>query len=634
MDTLTLPCAVEIQAAAGDKAPTITGTAYGGGITATVLGLGNMAFDLRGVTIPDAPVPLLSEHGDAISAIVGQVTARIVGGQRIEFSGTLSRVTPAAQEVVPLAQEGYQFQCSVGLADAVFGQYVRPGESIVLNGRKLTAGAIGFRVVKTCTLREISLVTVGADLETAVSIAARAHFIQGVDSMDAKTETVVETPEQIQAKADVAETTRTATIRGMAAGFVQTNPARQQAVEAAADIAVKGGASMKDAEIAMLRASRPTWTPPQRSVNADSRSVLAAGWLILSGKASLAERSYGAVVCQMAADLRAHSMLDLCGAHLDADGQERPRGRMEMIRAAFSTLSMPGALGDALGKSVQEAYQETPATWTGFAAVKSTPDFRQQTGIRPALVGDMDLVAPGGELHHGSLAESLCYYKVDTFGKILGIDRTDVINDNAGALNDIGPAMGRMARRGVNDCAWSTVMANAGSFFDAANGNYISGADTALGIDGLTKAITAMRTQKNAQGNNLDIVPAVLCVPPELEAVGAQLLASTELARYVAAATDNQPTGNPWQGKLSLAVEPRLSNAKFTGYGAKKWYVFSAPSGAGLIVAFLDGQQNPTVEFFGLSAQVDVLGVQYRVYLDYGASLGDPKAAVLSKGEA
>jgi hypothetical protein len=52
-----------------------------------------------------------------------------------------------------------------------------------------------------------------------------------------------------------------------------------------------------------------------------------------------------------------------------------------------------------------------------------------------------------------------------------------------------------------------------------------------------------------------------------------------------------------------------------------------------VVVGFLNGQQVPVVEYFGLSQDVNRLAVSWRVYFDYGAALCDPRAAVRAKGE-
>ena len=139
------------------------------------------------------------------------------------------------------------------------------------------------------------------------------------------------------------------------------------------------------------------------------------------------------------------------------------------------------------------------------------------------------------------------------------------------------------------------------------------------------------RPPHDAEGNDLDLRPTRLVVPPELQTVARAVLES----EYIAAQT-NLPTGNSLRNAVGLEVEPRLSNTKKYGTKAstKHWYLFAAPAASPIIVGFLNGQQTPTVEFFGLDQTVNKLAVSWRVYFDFGAALCDPRAAVRSKGEA
>jgi hypothetical protein len=106
------------------------------------------------------------------------------------------------------------------------------------------------------------------------------------------------------------------------------------------------------------------------------------------------------------------------------------------------------------------------------------------------------------------------------------------------------------------------------------------------------------------------------------------------MSDFMQRANNDLPTGNALKNAVSLEVEPRLSNAaRFDGTSAKAWYLFSGPADAALIVAFLQGQQSPTVEFFGLDSEPNKLAVSWRVYFDYGAALADHRAAYKAKGE-
>ncbi len=184
--------------------------------------------------------------------------------------------------------------------------------------------------------------------------------------------------------------------------------------------------------------------------------------------------------------------------------------------------------------------------------------------------------------------------------------------------------------RKLSDLVYDTLMSNAGAFFSAGNGNYITGADTNLSTDGLTKAITAMLTQRDAEGNDLDLRPTVG------RAAGTPDGGPRRARERIHRAQTNLPTGNSLRNAVGLEVEPRLSNTKKYGTKAspKHWYLFASPAASPIIVGFLNGQQTPTVEFFGLDQTVNRLAVSWRVYFDFGAALCDPRAAVRSKGEA
>lgn len=384
----------------------------------------------------------------------------------------------------------------------------------------------------------------------------------------------------------------------------------------------------------VLRASRPVFSgiiTGGGSGHIPRARVIEAAILKRAGFAALAEKALGPACMEAADDLRVAHTLDLCRAALQHEGIDAPADREGMVRASLTTHTLTEALGAAVNKVLLDGYQESPATWRSFAGVRSVPDFKTATAIRPSFTGSLQQIPPGGEFKHGGADEATTQYKVDTYGKMFSIDRRDLINDDLSLFDSVARAMGQAAMRKLSDLVYDTLMSNAGAFFSAGNGNYITGADTNLSTDGLTKAITAMLTQRDAEGNDLDLRPTRLVVPPELQTVARAVLES----EYIAAQT-NLPTGNSLRNAVGLEVEPRLSNTKKYGTKAstKHWYLFAAPAASPMIVGFLNGQKTPTVEFFGLDQTVNKLAVSWRVYFDFGAALCDPRAAVRSKGEA
>ena len=112
-----------------------------------------------------------------------------------------------------------------------------------------------------------------------------------------------------------------------------------------------------------------------------------------------------------------------------------------------------------------------------------------------------------------------------------------------------------------------------------------------------------MRMQKSPSGHIIDVVPKFLIVPPQLETTAEKLL-----AEITATETNNS---NPFAGKLSLIVEPRLQEAP------NAWYLVADPQQAeGLEYSHLAGHEGPSVE---TKEGWKVDGVEIKVRLDFGA---------------
>lgn len=609
---------VEISAAAG-KTPTITVLAYSGGLM-NVPGWGPLVIDLAGLDLSASQVSILADHDATLKGIVGHGQALVRNGKLI-VTGTISAATEAAKQIIALAKTGFAFQASVGVSPTET-ERVAGFQKIECNGRIIKAPKSGCSLVRAGALREVSIVVLGADPGTNVSISASQKG-------NAMPETLLETDDAPQLTAQdireqaAAETERIAMIRTVCGG-------RHPEIEAKA---IREGWNEDAIKLAVLRADRPTAQPYYSSnyCPVPNHRVIEAALLLHMGCESLAEQHLGANVAQQGRDLRTTNLVDLCRASLMADGKDVPHSREAMIRAALSTYSLPLALGDAANKVLFEAYTETPATWRAFASVKSCKDFKEHTGVRPSQTGDLEEIPPGGEFKHGSISEALFKYAVDTFGKMLSIDRRDIVNDDLSLFDDTARSLGRSAMRSVSDFVYKTLLANAGAFFDAANGNYDEGAETELSATSLAVGIARMMAQRDDENRDLDIRARTLLVPPELQQTAKELLQSDFIQR----ASNDLPTGNALKNSVQLEVEPRLSNSeRFSGTSAKAWYLFASPSDAALIVAFLQGKQSPTVEFFGLDADPNRLSATWRVFFDYGAALGDSRAAYRAKGAA
>lgn len=307
--------------------------------------------------------------------------------------------------------------------------------------------------------------------------------------------------------------------------------------------------------------------------------------------------------------------------------------RRDIHAAGFSTLSLPGLLSNVANKELLEGYMEEDQTWKEIAAIKSVNDFKQVTTYR--MLDDMqyELLPKGGKIKHGTTGEQSFTRQARTYAKMYSITREDIINDDLSAFDALRDRIGRGAAMALNDKFWTTFVDNS-TFFTSGNSNYISGATTNLGADGvgLSLGVKAFRTMKSPAADGAKRVggppPTILLVPPELESIADGLY----VGRNVNAVKVGD--GNIHAGKYRPVVVPWLSDSAYTGSSLTAWYLFRAPNSsmAPVVVSFLDGVQTPTVE--SSDADFDQLGIQFRGYHDFGVDMFETLAGIKSKGAA
>ncbi len=660
MTPLQLTAGFSLLAAQADRPRRFAILAYSGGKLAVDGFEFPVVVDLAGLEAKAVSVVL--DHETTTAATVGQTDTITNNGRSLMLAGIVTGQSSRVQQVLAQADAGHQWQASIG-ASVELSERIPAGHTVAVNGQHFVGPII---VARRSVLRETSILPIGADSSTQVNLAARLKAATSSKEQSMTTTMTFEewtadkgfdaaalTPEAkafltTLFDAEANSTDPAATSSATAAALLNLRATQSaehdrigkiNAIAAGhptiAATAIRNGWTAQETENHVLKASQRMHTPSNVIRSSDSGTTsqhLSAALMVRAGFSSAAEKQFGARVMEESRSLHGSSLPDLCRAALVIDGKDIPHDRGSMIRAAFSTISMPVALGDSANKILVEAYKQAPASWRSFAAVKSAANFKTQTGIRPTFFGDLDQLPPGGSIKHGWANEETYDWHVNTFAKQFQFDRQNIINDDASVFTEVVPSMARAAARSLNSLVATTLLANASSFFGSGNANYFSGASTNLQASSLATAIQMLRQMKDAEGNLLDLEPAVLLIPPELESVARALIQSTEVSRD--ATGDNLPTGNVYKDFAQLAVEPRLSDSAFTGYSAVAWYLFSNATNASVIVGFLDGMESPTLESFGLDHDVNVLAFSFRVYQDFGCALADHRAAIRSKGAA
>ncbi len=608
--------------------------------------------DLEGLSIPSQRRPV--RFGHSMYAGVGHTERIAVEAGRLIAEGIVSRETAAAKEVVASGKRGFPWQASIG-AQVAQAEFVRGGKSVTVNGRTFEGPLY---VARRTVLGEISFVDLGADGGTTATIAAQQ---QENDLMDETNDTQVTQTEETKPTVTPEPTRAVQTDGSGKEAAPSVNPVSEIRAQALAESkriaairricgtkfpqieeqAIAEGWTEEKTELEKLRASRPKAPAVHVSSDTMSGQVLEAACM-LTGKVTKVEELYDEKTLD-AASRRFRGGIGLQELLLEAarangytgwnfrDSREVLRCAFgQSLQAGFSTIDIGGILSNVTNKFLLEGFFSVERTWRNITAVRNVSDFKTVTSYRLVGKDQYEKVAPGGELKHGTLGEQSYTNKAETYGLILSIDRRDIINDDLGAITTVPRKLGRGSGLKINDVFWSIFMNNA-AFFSAGNNNYLTGADTALGIDGLTKAEVAFLNQVDPDGKPIGIMPAVILVPTALSAMGTMLFKSVEI-RDTTAST-KYPIANPHAGKFRVEVSRYLSNAQYTGNSEKAWYLLADPTDLPVIeTAFLNGQESPTIET--ADADFNVLGIQMRGYHDFGVALQEPRGGVKSKGEA
>ncbi len=284
-----------------------------------------------------------------------------------------------------------------------------------------------------------------------------------------------------------------------------------------------------------------------------------------------------------------------------------------ITRALHTTSDFALILGDTVNRTMRAAYQSAPSGVKMLARQTTARDFRLKRRLQLSEAPMPERVGEGGEFKSGTLTEAEETYKLDTFGQIIGISRQAMVNDDLGAFTDLSARIGVAAADFESEFLTALLITAAGvgptmsdgrPLFHVDHGNV--GSVGAPGLSTFSEARQLMRRQKGLGGRIISVTPRYVMVPPELETVAEEALATIAPTR-----TDDV---NVFSGKFALVVEPRLVNAT-------RWYVTAAPAEIdGLEYAYLDGAPGPQIESRN-GFEVD--GVQVKVRLDFGAGFVD-----------
>ena len=561
-----------------------------------------VVIDMAGMTLPPT-IPIVMGHDYSLGSILGQGRPSVQGSELI-VEGEILADNDTARQVLALAAAGYEWQASVG---ADVGRHLRFGEDQVttVNGQTVNGPV---RIVRASTLRETSFVTLGADRSTAISIAAEEVAEESLMAEDANTkpaDEVIETP-VVEAAAEVAV-------------VPEVTEDRSEKLLAAVEALTKKVENME--KLSATRDERPAAPAVHVAQPASVTPEVIEASFALQGGLPYVEKKYDEKTLEAAHKARRDlSLGEVIVQAAVANGYDGPRRvtastLRPLMQAAWATHSIAGILSSTVNKFLLAGFDSVEGAWRSISSVRSVNDFKTITQYRLNGGFKFEAVTNGGELKNAAASDESRTISADTYGIMTSVTRTDLINDDLGALTAVPQRIGRGGALKLNDVFWASFLDDA-AFFTTAKGNKKTSA-AALSSAGLKEALALYRKLKDSDGNPMAVQPRVLLVPVDLEITAAELMNSTQIS---SGNTSGQPSTNVFAGRYEVVSSTYLTNAA-------DYYLLASPADMPVMeVAFLNGVQSPIVET--AEADFNTLGVQMRGYFDFGVAKAEDKAGV------
>lgn len=391
---------------------------------------------------------------------------------------------------------------------------------------------------------------------------------------------------------------------------------------------IEDGSTVERVKDAILQKQIENKKPHQSGIRvvaeeSDKFRAAASDALLMRAGRTIAKPADGAM------ELRAMRMRDLavdCLQRAGIDGAHRMSDEDLLKRALSPDTTFQSIISNAANKTLSQAYQEAPTTFQYWTGKGSNSDFKAAEHYRISEAGNLELTPQNSPIPYDSAMKDEKVTKaILTYAKRWGFTREAFINDDLSVLSRVPAAYVIAAKRGINKLVYKMLASNpvifdAENLFSEAHNNL--GTPGAIGTATMSEGRKKMRTQKGIRGEAiLNIAPKYLLVPADKETEAAQYLRSE-------ADPDGKHSGvtNVFRNSLDIIVDAELDQ-----YSESAWYMAADPNIADTLeVTYLRGQEEPTLE---TDIPFDRLGMDFRIYFDYGVTVLDSRGLFKNAGE-
>lgn len=415
------------------------------------------------------------------------------------------------------------------------------------------------------------------------------------------------------------------------------NYERIAAIEALEDVSaeiiakgIKENWSAEKVELEGLRANRAK-SPgiiAKKYEDVNSR-ILAAGILLKAGyPVPHLEKHIDAKTLERADKHRSLSFKGLIQLCCEMEGKSCPAINAspdEWVMAAFSTSTVSGILSNVANKFLELGFEsnDDAAAIMKICKERSLNDLKQNSMYRLFTGSKLPKVPGGGPLQYDELVEGSQTIQADTHGKLIGITRKMILNDDLGAFVAIPEKIGIDAYEQFADDG--VYMIENATIFSGGNGNVdtTSQIPSVAGYNAMRLKFAAF-TESPTSAKLIGAKPKMVVVPAALFTAAQQMFASQNVivgnSNKDATATTYVPNGNPFTGNYAVVEITRLSVAT-------TWFGLANPAMIPAFnVGFLNGRKSPVVEEVAVAPEF--LGRAWRIVWDYGFAEGDYQGAV------
>lgn len=333
---------------------------------------------------------------------------------------------------------------------------------------------------------------------------------------------------------------------------------------------------------------------------------------------------------------RGYTLFELARRSLEEQGvRTEGMSRNELVSLAMGNSDAQGfrslhhtsdfsiALANTVQRSLRNGYTGAPRSFTQWARRGSISDFRPVTRVAMAASLALEKVNQSGEFKRGKMVDGGEAIQLATYGKVVGVSRQVVINDDLDFLARLPQMYGRAAADLESDTVYAILksnpdMADGTALFHANHKNL--GTAGVIGETALSEARKMLRLQVDPANpkSPLNLTGSFIIVGATKETEAQKMLAAIVVASSAA-------NTNVFNGSYGIVVEPRLDATN-----PNEWFLAADPSQIDTIeYAYLEGEDGLYTE---TRMGFDVDGLEVKARLDFAAKAVDWRGLVKNPG--